>query len=202
VINGPPELFKESAKCDTMSDVWALGATLFALRTGHYPFVNDADIAERRLINSELRDGSMSEVDARKRKDAIDSKIRGRITSASAETDLLDKLRETVRGRSNDILVAMLRFDPGERSSAKDAEVAWSSLARELTIPTGPEMIKGKWDQIKGHLQAVERNETRLTTKQLDRIISDYETADVQDVELAASIRRVKKLLGTKRRPK
>jgi serine/threonine protein kinase len=195
IFTRAPELFTDGAKCDTKTDVWALGATLFALRTANYPFVNDDEIAERRLINSQLRTGAMQEDEARRRKEEIDAKVRERIMRSSSEAELAEKVHETIRGRSKDILLSMLRFDRSERSSIQDAEGSWSLLARDL-LPVTPEPIRrSKWDQIKAHLEAVERNETRLTTKQLDKIISDYDSEKVQDLELKSSIERVKKLL-------
>jgi hypothetical protein len=64
-------------------------------------------------------------------------------------------------------------------------------LARQLGVR------RSKWDQIKGHLKAVEQGEMQLTMKQLDRIISDYESEKPEDDELARSIRKVKEGLTT-----
>jgi len=192
ILTRAPELFGAGAKCDNRSDVWALGATLFALRTGDYPFVNKSEIEERRLINLKLREGNVEEQDAQERKRAIDAKIRDRITRAGAEHDLTERIHGTFRGRAKDILLSMLRFDPVQRASICEVEKSWSLLAREFAGSMRPATRPGKWDQIKIHLNAVIQNETQFTTKQLDKIISEYETDNPQDQELRTLIRQVK----------
>jgi serine/threonine protein kinase len=201
IFTRAPELFLDGAKCDNISDVWALGATLLALRSGDYPFVDKSEIEERRLINLQLRDGLLSESDAQERKRAIDSKVRERITRGGAELELTEKVHGTLRGRSKDILLSMLKFERSERQSVEKIEGAWSLLAREFAGSVGPAVVaRSKWDQIKIHLRAVTQNETQLTTKQLDKIISDYEADKLVDVELSKDLELGKLIRQVKER--
>jgi serine/threonine protein kinase len=122
IFTRAPELFEEGARCDNSSDVWALGATLFALRTGDYPFVNKSEIEERRLINLQLRKELISEESARTQKQEIDNKVRDRITDAHAESELIERVHSTLRGRSKDILLSMLKFDKSSRQKIDSIE--------------------------------------------------------------------------------
>jgi serine/threonine protein kinase len=201
IFTRAPELFAKKASCDSKSDVWALGATLFALRSGDYPFVDRNEIEERRLINRDLRNSKVGEDDAQKRKQAIDVKIRERITRVGAEEDLIERVNHILRGRSRDVLLSMLKFDKEERAAIEQVEGNWTLLAREFAGSVGPtdRRSSSKWDQIKLHLGAVEQNETRLTIKQLDKIISDYDNDRTGDEELERRIKAVKQMLSETR---
>jgi hypothetical protein len=148
-------------------------------------------------LNAALRDGSMPPDEVRKRKQAIDIKIAERIARSGAEKELTEKIHSTLRGRAKEILLSMVRFGHAARSEIEEIESAWSLLAREFAGSVGPSVVKqsGKWDQIKNHLKAVEQNETQLTRKQLDKIISDYETDKPSDEELKTYIKHVKERL-------
>jgi serine/threonine protein kinase len=197
IFTRAPELFAMGAQCDNSSDVWALGATLFALRTGDYPFVTKSEIEERRLVNRQLREGAISEEDARKQKQEIDIKVRDRVTRANAEPELIERVHGTLRGRPKDILLSMLKFNINDREKIETIEQAWSSLAREFAgLGKQPPIRRSKWDQIKRHLKSVEQDEMQLTVKQMDRIISDYENEKPTDAELAQSIKKVKEKLS------
>ena len=193
ILTRAPELFVAGAKCDNVSDVWALGATLFALRTGDYPFVNKSEIEERRLINLKIREGSIDEREAQSRKRVVDAKIRDRIIRPEAEKELTGLIHGTFRGRTKDILSSMLRFNRDQRGPICAIEKSWSLLAREFAGTTGTASTRPrKWEQIKIHLSAAMKNETLLTTKQLDKVISEYEVDKPSDQELKNLIRQVK----------
>jgi serine/threonine protein kinase len=199
IFSRAPELFEDGAKCDFISDVWALGATLFALRTGDYPFIDKNDIHERKLINSAFLKGEITLEVVKERKGKIDSKVQDRIKRESAEQELMDRIHGTFRGRSNEILSSMLKFNREERANIGDIERSWSSLAREFAGSIGPSVVRhsGKWEQIKNHLRAVAQNETRLTRKQLDKIISDYDVEKPADEELKQFLKAVKETVVT-----
>jgi serine/threonine protein kinase len=196
IFTRAPELFEKGAKCDNASDVWALGATLFALRTGDYPFVDKTDIELRRMTNLKCREGGITASEAQKRKKVIDAKVRERITRAGAEDELAEKIHRTLRGRAKDVLLSMLKFDRTERKDIVEIEAGWSSLARELVSSTRTSSVQSKWEQIKSQLRAVDDNETQLTRKQLDRIISEYHSDKPDDPELERHIKNVKEKLA------
>jgi serine/threonine protein kinase len=206
IFTRAPELFVDGAKCDIVSDLWALGATLYALRTGDYPFIDKSDIEERKLINRAFRDNNISLEESKERKRALDSKARARVMREDAEKELQGRVHRTLRGRAKEILLSMLTFNRAQRAEIETIEREWSALAREFAGSIGPSVIRqsSKWDQIKNHLRAVSQHETRLTRKQLDKIISDYEKAMFadpglgQDDELKQYLKEVKTmLLGT-----
>jgi hypothetical protein len=91
----------------------------------------------------------------------------------------------------------MSKFDRDERAKIEEVERSWSLLAREFAGSVGPSVVRpsSKWEQIKNHLRAVAQNETRLTRKQLDKIISDYDTDKPTDDELRQYIKEVKELV-------
>ncbi len=96
----------------------------------------------------------------------------------------------------------MLRFDKASREKIDTIEQSWTWLAQEFAGSVRQPTVKlGKWDQIKGTLKAVEKDEMQLTLKQLDRIISDYDTENPKDADLANSIKKVKEKLAIRKDP-
>lgn len=177
VFTRAPELFASSrgvpVQCDYVSDVWALGATLFALRTGDYPFVFQSEVQERALINKEVRSGKISEDDGRRRKEELNSIVLARILLPNAPMDLTERVHLSLRGRSEEILDSMLAFDREKRGNIQEIERAWSALAEELWS-AGESKPVDKWDRIKSHVMLAKRKELVLTRRQIDRIIAEY----------------------------
>jgi serine/threonine protein kinase len=203
VLTRSPELFTPDARCDYASDVWALGATLFALRTNTYPFVHDSELKSRQQINADLRDGKIDLNIARTRKIELDVLVEQRIAHPEAWSNLKDRVHENLRGRSKEILLKMLDFDPSKRSKIQESESEWTSLAQDLGTVSPTLRHEGKWEKITHQLQAVERKELTITPKQVERIIAEYD-ADLaikedhaKDADVGALIKRVKDLVSS-----
>lgn len=105
-----PELFEESAVTKS-SDVWALGATLFALRLNEYPFVSAEEVRNRPLGGSN--------------RDRFDQEVKRKALAKGSETRLQTKIRESFPEGVREILIDMLRFDPASRPSAEQSLAAW-----------------------------------------------------------------------------
>ncbi|MBK3663628.1 protein kinase [Bradyrhizobium diazoefficiens] len=186
VFTRAPELFSISsgAQCDYQTDVWALGAALFALRTGDYPFVFSSEIRERKIISDQVRTKAIDEATGKLKKEALNKVVAGRILDQSAASELRARVHHSLRGRSEEILNSMLEFDRQKRISTKDAEAAWSKLAEELGS-AGESHRSDKWGQIRSHINLAERKELVLTRRQIDRIISEYNSESPLDEDNA-----------------
>jgi len=181
------------------SDIWAMGATLFALRSGSYPFVHNNELQSRRAINTKTAMGKLSKEAAIEKKIAIDMAVQERIGRRGAFSELTDRVHSVLRGRAEHILNSMLSADPGKRRSARDYVSDWTELCNELggvgaVSPIRPD----KWGQILVQLTAIENREFSLTPKQLERLISEIneERTNAVDAEQFKQIddmlRRVK----------
>lgn len=134
----PPELHAAQARVTPSSDVWMLGASLFALVTGVYPFVTEDEIAQKREKEGE---GAL--------RDLVSQRI------ADGEASLHARIRELVGPKwFANLLVNMLQYDPSQRPSA--AEVLSCLESRKARLPVGQNTIRkcshghhydaAKWD--------------------------------------------------------
>jgi serine/threonine protein kinase len=159
-LSRAPELFTPDAKCTKSSDVWALGAVLFALRTGgNYPFVTKEEVQGRPI------DG-----DERMR---FDEMVHHRATDSSAGTSLERRIDEEFPNGSGKLIRAMLNMDPAKRPNAEQAADQW----RQLLIPWTPAPSSDKVDtteseflDIYAYLTAVVRGTTDMSSMQWGRI--------------------------------
>ena len=182
-----PELFVSSEeadqpKSDFASDVWALGATLFALRSGDYPFVLRSEVQQRASINLAVRTGELTDEEGRQKKSALDELVARRICDKNAAESISSRVHSMLRGRHEEVLLAMLAFDRNQRKEIQHFEKIWSSLAEELgrTTPPRPELAD-KWQKIRQHLVLAEKKELVLTPGQINRIVSLYEINSPKD---------------------
>ncbi|MGE3367112.1 MAG: hypothetical protein AB7I34_27150, partial [Rhizobiaceae bacterium] len=198
IFTRAPELFVEGEEvhCDHASDIWALGASLLALRTGKYPFVHNSEVDERKNINEEMRAGKLSRDDAQKRKLILDEKVRERILASSAKDDLRRQVHESLRGRPEELLLQMLDFEKLERKTIRYFDKGWSGIAQELggsrsQEKNGDSARSEKWQSIMDHVHLVERKELVLTAKQIDRIITEYRRDNIHDNDIERTLKKL-----------
>ncbi len=122
-------------------DIWSLGATLLALKSGAYPFVFDHEISARRNINDRMAKGKISEEKAKAEKKKIDDVIAERVRRPGAFTELKSKVHGYFRGRAEEISNCMLDPDPGNRLNATELAQEWTDLCNELG---GPARIRSR----------------------------------------------------------
>ena len=179
IFTRAPELFTDDGFLTKLrpkfsSDVWALGATLYALRFGEYPFVHRSEIDERNQINERVRDGALSAAVATERKNAIRDVVGKRIGRAGAFDWLSSRIANEIGGSAADILVSMLSFSEDARPSALVFAEKWGNLARDLggsvaEVSTSP----NKWIDIGQNLNSVLRKEMTITRKQIERLATE-----------------------------
>jgi serine/threonine protein kinase len=164
---------------DKAADVWALGATLLALRTGEYPFVPPADIEMRRKINQALHKGKMSNVVATQKKAELDKRAAERAGAPGAVTHLNANIEARFRGTAKVLMQEMLHFDASTRSSAAHFAREWSSLADRMSAgvraPTEPKRKADRIREITHFLSLVENREISISERQLEIIAEELE---------------------------
>jgi serine/threonine protein kinase len=167
-LSRAPELFAADPKCSKASDVWAMGAVLFALRTGgDYPFVSKEEAKNRPL------DG-----DERKR---FDERVQSRATDQGAGGSLARRVDMEFPNGSGELVRAMLDINPANRPSAEEATDRW----RQLLLPWTPVSLSERVDRtdlefldICAYLTAYVRGTTAMSSLQWSRIKSATDKLD------------------------
>jgi hypothetical protein len=164
--------------------------------------VHQSEIDERQFVNAQVRKAEISREEAQKKKETLDERVSNRILADDSLRVLNSQVHATVRGRPEELLDSMLDFDRNLRKSASYYEEQWSALAQELggTREASEEKSNkksdnkkaDKWQTIKEHIALAKRREIILTTKQIDRIISEYKDDNVSDPEIEADLKRIK----------
>lgn len=134
ILTRAPELLinsKEKKGIATLeSDIWALGATLFALRTGNYPFVTRDIINRRRALNLSMKKNIIRLRDPRKidavvdqfqeKKSELDTRIMARAHSSAGRKRFRDDVHRAFSGRLGEIISSMLDYEPNKRKNARN----------------------------------------------------------------------------------
>ncbi len=171
ILTCAPETVRDSiSSASEATDVWALGATLFALRTGVYPFATPGDIEARDEITKQLKAGTVTTEEARRAKDVIDEKIRSRIASVDAEKILQLGIEERFDGEIESLMREMLAFRAEDRKhNARYFADRWSDLVSSFDhddVVPGP-----KLKEVRAFLESVMKGDFCLTEKQIDRMV-------------------------------
>ncbi len=122
ILTRAPELFGRQKNCTKESDVWALGATLYALRTGNYPFALHEEWLARPSHSN-------------KERERFDAKVRERARERGAEAQLKNRLETALPAGPRQLLGRMLHFDATKRPTAQDAHQRWEELITEWLAP-------------------------------------------------------------------
>src|ERR1035441_2862941 len=115
ILSRAPELFVVDAKCTKASDVWALGAVLFALRTGgDYPFVHKEEARNRPLDGVE--------------RERFDELVLSRVTNPQAGATLINRINQEFPNGSGELVRKILDTNPTGRPTAAEATEQWKQL--------------------------------------------------------------------------
>lgn len=181
IISRAPELFAGGAPRHTRpADVWALGAVLFALKEGGYPFVSRWDVQNR------PREGDGRAV--------FDEKIRSRYLAANAEGELQAKLNRVFPPGPRQVLTRMLAFRPEDRFSADEAQ---DEFERLLASWLRPAEARPRGDserviaELESYLSAVAEDRVALSPRQWQKAAEA-----VEQLEKVLGKQRVSRLLG------
>jgi len=188
-LSRAPELFAENATCTKASDVWAMGAVLFALRTGgNYPFVT-SDEARTRPLDGEPRQ-------------RFDKMVQDRASDAKSESMLQDRIREEFPNGSSELMSAMLRSDDAKRPTARECAEKWRILLRPwipMIQPKDVNETETEFQDIVGYLKAFVSGTTDMSSRQWERVATAIETlqsklSSAKSEELTELGRKVKEM--------
>ncbi len=200
ILTRAPELFNSEARplFNKEADIWALGATLFALRTGEYPFVHRSEVEERRGVNWQFVAGEISLDEAIKRKAHVDRNVGSRIGGAEAEAGLLSRIYATFRNKAEELIRGTLSFDPKQRPTVQVLLDEWSALANwsegaRVEREARPTNVAIQLEKL---LDACVAGEISLTSMQIDRLHQSFLDAKLEG-EVAARIGEL--FVGAKR---
>lgn len=205
ILTRAPELFQRRRLKNFGSecDVWALGAMLFALRTGEYPFILTGEISERRGINKDLLAGNLTKRAAISRKSEIDERVKERVHSDDAESNLKERLHVFFRGTAEQIMLSMLEFNPENRPAAVECARQWNDLAIQLNTPVAQaaKSQEGIVSQVWRLIEIAESGDIMFSRNQIERLVHVYEKNKLelnseQQSELENKFRKLKEFVG------
>jgi serine/threonine protein kinase len=181
------ELFQPGARCTTQSDVWALGAVLFALRCQHYPFVDKSEASSRPQEGPD--------------RERFEKDIADRALQQGADGRLAARVREILPTGPQEVMLSMLSFDPKSRPSAREAYQQWDSLLRSWVKPGRAESkdAQAAGQELGAYMRAVLAREVGLSAMQWERVLKGIEDlggklSSAEMSELEALRKRIKAL--------
>jgi serine/threonine protein kinase len=164
-LSRAPELFAKNAKCTKASDVWAMGAVLFALRTGgDYPFVTKQEARRRPQVGTA--------------RDRFDAMVRGLALNPSSEEALQERIRLEFPNGAGRLMSDMLRFDPTKRPSAAQCAERWSNYLRPWVPAIAPQNVsevETAFQDTVGYLRAFLSRTTEMSPRQWERTTTAIE---------------------------
>jgi serine/threonine protein kinase len=166
-LSRAPELFAAGARCTKASDVWAMGAVLFALRTGgDYPFVTKEEVRSR------PHDGA-----ARER---FDKMVQGLASDPKSEAVLQNRIKEEFPNGSGRLMSDMLQFNPDQRPTAAECSERWRTLLRPyMPAPVQPskevDISETVFQDIVAYLNAALTGTAGMSSLQWERTIRAVE---------------------------
>jgi serine/threonine protein kinase len=167
-LSRAPELFEPNAKCTKASDVWAMGAVLFALRTGgNYPFVTKDEARAR------PQDGA-----ARKR---FDRMVLDRASDPEGRSEFQERVVEEFPNGSGELMLAMLQSDPAMRPAADQCAERWGAHLRPWIPATSAQKAddtETEYQDTVGYLKAFLSGTTEMSSRQWARALAAVETLE------------------------
>lgn len=199
-LSRAPELFAKDAKCTKEGDVWALGALLFALRTGEYPFVTAGEARTRPDPGDKVARAH------------FDEEIAKRSKEPGAKSRLRSKVEQHFPAGTREILLDMLSFDPGKRPTARKVTDRWSELLRvwaavaRAPVPTeagvAPDLHTEVAKDLIAYLGAVLLGNAGMSTLQWERVskaIDEIESKARIDVTLIQNVKQLREKVNALR---
>jgi serine/threonine protein kinase len=169
-LSRAPELFSQNAKCTKQSDVWAMGAVLFALRTGgNYPFVTKEE-ARKRAQGGTARD-------------RFDKMVRGLASDPKSESALQNRILLSFPNGSGRLMSEMLRFDPAKRPTAAQCAERWRNHLRPWVPAAEPQKaneIDTAFQDTMGYLRAFLLGTTEMSPRQWERTMTAIDKLEGQ----------------------
>lgn len=186
ILTRPPELLRAGARYSYAGDIWALGATMFALSTGDYPFVTRVEVEKRSTLNEAFRFGKTRAVRnaAKREKQAMDSLIAERACRRSAERTLRRRITSNFGPEVAPLLRDMMSFNPDRRLTTAEMVARWESLADRFSRLTTVGQPIGRWETYEKVLEETLQGQLTLTVSQLRRAKEEWVQAKAQDRSL------------------
>lgn len=180
IFTRAPEMFTQGQNYSNAADVWALGATLFALRTGDYPFVPKDEIQERTELGKTLRTAKgAAKKKAQERKAAFDRHVEDRARASDAEEKLFQEILEALPGEPGQYLQRMLSFNDAARPIAKTCAEKWAKVRSDFANQTfraaSDDELDNQRSKMERYVDQLLQNYVTVTDRQWDRLADSFE---------------------------